>query len=294
MATQLSFQKLKVIVLFLIYTSHSIAQSVILEGKVVSKRKPMAYATLVSLTDSKCGTVCNEHGDFKLWIPAFPQKIVVSCLGYKDTTVTLTTVSIGKLTISLNESPILLPQLTVKPNSHGTFLLGSPKEGILKKEEGYYFLKASQIGAGLGTVFDTYKQPGVINTISVFVAEPTPTKYLLTVYSLDDIGIDYRLYSKETLRPLIDTPLVFVTGKTGWIDIENLKIPLPNKYLVVMLTKVESNVALNESKTNLYEYRVGRQWSNGAAKRHIYTFGNQYAIMAKNDDISAVYITCQK
>lgn len=275
--------------------SVGLAQPLVVKGRVESSNVGVGYATLLSLTDAKCGTIANERGEFELLVARLPQKIIVSALGYADTVLTLTQNTSQPLNIKLKEKPISLPQLTINSTSNATFELGSARQEILKMASNeYYFLQANQVGAGVGTVFDTRKNSGVAHTISVFVVEPKPTKYILTVYALDELGTDYKLYPKKLLIPLINKPVVFMTEQAGWTDIENVSVALPDKYLVVLLTRAESNVPPDNEKKGEYPYCIGRQWPNGAAKRHIYVFGDRYATMAKNDDISAIYISCQK
>ena len=70
--------------------------------------------------------------------------------------------------------------------------------------------------------------------------------------------------------------------------------------LVRILDSERSNIkqqktALEQLPTNpSFEYLIGRQFPRGLSARHIYLFGNQYAVLAKKDDISAIYVTCRE
>jgi len=273
-----------------------IAQILTVKGEVRSTNGGVvACATLLSVTDAKCGTIANEKGEFSLTIPSQPHKIIVSALGYADTLVAITTVSSASFSIVLKEKPISLPAITVRATSEESFMLGNPKQQILKKTpEEYYFLSASQPGAGIGTVFETKNKKATINTVSVFMAEDTPSEYMLSIYALGDIGVDYKLYTKNLLVPIIAKPFVFSTSKIGWVDIENLSIVLPNKYLAVFITKISENKKEQSTKNGMFPYRIGRQWPVNYALRHIYIFGDKFATLARRDDITAIYLTCQK
>ncbi|AEI49647.1 carboxypeptidase-like regulatory domain-containing protein [Runella slithyformis] len=276
------------------------AQTPVVRGKVLNaKGEGIPYATLLSMTDAKVGAIANEAGAFALTVGtlAVGQKMIVSALGYADTTFTLKKDAPAQpLIIRLRERPVVLPEITVRKSSGKTFLFGNPQGEMLKHSPtDYYFVKASQSGAGVGTVFSTQKRKGTIETISVFISESRPSNYVLTVFSLDEIGTDYKLYPKHQLIPLISRPISFTASKTGWIDIENLAIMVPAKYLAVLVTKVnEASDAGSTLPQTSYEYRIGRQFSKGGAARHIYLFGDRYAVLAKNDDISAIYVTCRE
>jgi|GEM_PF-6965529 hypothetical protein len=276
------------------------AQANVIKGKVINAKKDgIAFATLLSLSDAKTGTVAQEDGSFTLTVASAVagHKIVVSALGYADTTIVLKKedMTLTK-TIQLRERPLSLPEVTVKRTKGNTFLLGNPRLEILKYDAGqYYFVKASQSGAGVGTVFSTKKRKGTIESISIFMGETQPATYIMTLYALSDLGEDYRLYPKQQLVPIINHPISFNSNKTGWIDIENLAIELPADYLAVLVTKVTQKTALEQLPTNpSFEYLIGRQFPRGLSARHIYLFGNQYAVLAKKDDISAIYVTCRE
>lgn len=275
-------------------------QTNVIKGKVVNSHKEgIAYATLLSLSDAKTGTVAQEDGSFILIVPSTlsGHKIIVSALGYADTTLILKNEDLTSMkVISLRESPLALPEVTVKRTKGATFLLGNPQLDLLKHPDGrYYFVNASQAGAGVGTVFSTKKRKGTIESISVFMSETQPATYIMTLFVLNEIGEDYRLYPKQQLVPIISQPISFTTNKIGWLDIEHLDLELPAGHLVVLITKVKPSPTLDTttSKTS-FEYRIGRQFPQGLAARHIYLFGNQYAVLAKRDDVSAIYVTCRE
>lgn len=282
----------------LVLSTLVMAQTNAVKGKVVnSKGQGVAFATLLSLSDAKTGTVAQEDGSFSLTVASSVQghKIVVSALGYADTTLVLTKEDFTSFkTLRLSERPLSLPEVTVKRSKGATFLLGDPQLDLLKYSEGkYYFAKASQSGASVGTVFSTKKRKGTLESISIFMGETQPATYIMTLYALNELGEDYRLYPKQQLVPIINQPISFTTTKVGWLDIEHLNIELPAENLVVLVNKVTPSPA-QESANKTFEYRIGRQFPRGIAARHIYLFGNQYAVLAKRDDVSAIYVTCRE
>jgi hypothetical protein len=284
----------------LVVSTYVIAQTNVLKGKVINaKKEGIAFATLLSLSDSKTGTVAQEDGSFTLTVSSTlsAYKIIVSALGYADTTLILKNEDLTSLKVfSLRESPLALPEVTVKRTKGTTFLLGSPQLDLLKYPDGrYYFVNASQPGAGVGTVFSTKKRKGTIESISVFMGESQPATYIMTLFALNDLGEDYRLYPKQQLVPIISQPISFTTHKVGWLDIEHLNLELPAGHLVVFLTKVKPSPTQDTtSSRTMFEYRVGCQFPQGIAARHIYLFGNQYAVFTKRDHVSAIYVTCRE
>ncbi len=237
---------LSVINNFVSYSQNDLQIKGVLKSK--QNNEAIAYASILDITDYKYGTTSKEDGTFLLKIPAYNKevdyKIKITCIGYKDTIVNLSSLkknNIIKLLPKVYQLPevILSSGKKIKENH-----IGLPGGTLLKNDKGEneWLIPNNLAEFSSSGVFVKIKKntKGILKSIDIFLLEKgfpdSPFSIQILVPHKEEVKRN-RMYSSSDFINHLEEPIIF-QGKAGWnnIDIESYNIAIPPRDFLVLFT----------------------------------------------------------
>jgi hypothetical protein len=224
----------------------------VITGKVFdsSNGKPLEYVS-IGVIEAPLGTITNEKGEFSLEVKGQSNKSIVrfSMIGFKSQTFSLEALFTKENVIKLENEPVKLPEVTVRPFS-----------GKLKKAGTTDFTKPGQVCGWSGTEFGKGSEKGL--KIPLGNQQVRLKSLHIHVWAQSFDSCLFRLHIRNIVNglpanELLDRNILFsIQKKSGWVVIDlsryNLvfheDIALTIEWIKVMGAHKERVVKFSDSK----------------------------------------------
>jgi hypothetical protein len=210
---------MRTLIIILILVNHALlAQELKYSGQVLdSQQHPVPYAS-IGIPGTSIGTICNEQGQFTLFIDKEHQSnavVAISCIGFVEKQIVLSDLLTRKV-IELEATSKQLSEVIIKPGKSKRISKGGDKPNTLMKVNFAISDKPGQnLGAEIGRFFNLNKGTHRLEKISFYVAYTNfdTTLFRLNIYSVK-WGMPAKLLNQNQIHIQVIGP------KKGWVEFD--------------------------------------------------------------------------
>ncbi len=203
-----------VVISLLLLTTQVFGQTV--NGRVVdlATNEGIGFAHIVCPQTFK-GTIADEQGYFKFNPQLASEKVIISCVGYKDTVVLVE--HLHQAPIALDAASIPISEVTIRPKQTSETLLGVKQ----KRPNDVTFNLLGSTSSYNWTLFFPYQGNGLVKSFAIHLRR----------VSQPNISMRVRILSPDTTFSTLGTDLL-----SHWVELPNLtkgwnEIDLTNYHL---------------------------------------------------------------
>ncbi|MBY5960233.1 carboxypeptidase-like regulatory domain-containing protein [Membranicola marinus] len=222
-----------------------------ISGRLLSAddHNPVAYATIIDVSSYENGTTSDKNGKFFLVFRNASNtsvKLKISCIGYQDTIVSVSTRDGKKLEVLLQKRAYALPEVTIRGESMAEHIIGIPGGTILKNKNGELtgLIPSNSAGFSCGVFIKIPgKKVGVLKSIEYFILSrgKPEAPFMLRFLKAKEPVLPNRMYTEDMFTDLMKEPIV-TSGQSGWntVSLLDYNISLPHNELFILFTPLES------------------------------------------------------
>lgn len=241
------FYRVLLTCLLCLFSFNTYAQNLVIEGLLLEENSDykIPYATLIDITTNKYGTTSQENGSFKLVLPNGSEnnKIFISSLGYKDTTIVVSDI-LKTQRIYLSQENYELPDVVITSTKSKEVEIGDSQSSVAmldNKTRGYQ----SSAGFSWGAYFKTKnKENGAhLKSFNIYIGNTGFPEAPLMLRLLEFTGeFEFsRSQPRSLFKDIHQKPIIIEASKSGWfqLDLSDLNIRIPENGIYCLLTPLD-------------------------------------------------------